>query len=167
MQKSGLSKVVVAMLAAGGMGAAMAQSSLTIYGVIDAAYDNVHKAAGTNILGQAVSKSSVSRVSPSISAQNALGFKGVEDIGGGFKGSFVLEGQYSTDTGALSGQDSRMWGRQAYVGLTTPAGEVRIGRQYAPIFYVFAVSSVESIGAADLMASGLIVNNLQIRQTAH
>ena len=164
MQKTVLTKAVAVALATLGAGAAFAQSSMTIYGNIDGAVDSVHKNAGMNILGSAAAATTVTRVSPSISSQNALGFKGVEDIGGGYKGSFVLEGQFSTDTGAQSGQDSRMWGRQAYVGLTTPVGEVRVGRQYAPIFYNFASSTVEAIGAADLMASGLVVNNLQIRQ---
>jgi predicted porin len=118
--------------------------------------------AGFN--GAYANKSTITRVTPSISSQNAIGFKGTEDIGGGYKGGFVLEGQFSTDTGAQSGQDSRMWGRQAFVSLTTPVGEVRLGRQYAPMFYSFALTSVESIGAADIMASGLVVNNLQVRQ---
>lgn len=164
MQKTVLTKAVAVALATLGAGAAFAQSSLTIYGNIDAALDSVHKAAGVSITGAAAASSTVTRVSPSISSQNALGFKGTEDIGGGYKASFILEGQFNTDTGAQGGQDTRMWGRQAYVGLTTPVGEVRIGRQYAPIFYAFATSTVEAIGAADLMASGLVVNNLQVRQ---
>lgn len=164
MHKTVLTKAVAVALATFSAGAAFAQSSLTIYGNIDAALDNVHKGRGIDIRGNAVAPTTVTRVSPSISSQNALGFKGVEDIGGGYKASFILEGQFNTDTGAQGGQDSRMWGRQAFVGLTTPGGEVRIGRQYAPIFYAFATSSVESIGAADLMASGLVVNNLQVRQ---
>jgi predicted porin len=118
--------------------------------------------AGFN--GAYANKSTITRVSPSISSQNALGFKGTEDMGNGYKAGFVLEGQFSTDTGAQSGQDNRMWGRQAFVSLTTPVGEVRLGRQYAPMFYSFALTSVESIGAADIMASGLVVNNLQVRQ---
>lgn len=145
-------------------GVAQAQSSVTLYGLIDVALDNVHKEAGMKINGAPEAGSTVTRVAPSISAQSMIGFKGVEDLGQGYKASFVLEGQFSADTGAQNGQDSRMWGRQAYVGLTTPVGEVRLGRQYAPIFYAFATSSVEAIGASDLMASGLIVNNLQVRQ---
>lgn len=164
MQKKNILSNMIALGLALGASAAYAQSSVSIYGVIDAAVDNVHKGAGKNFLGSASAGTTVTRVSPSISAQSALGFKGTEDIGGGYKGSFVLEGQFSADTGAQNGQDSRMWGRQAYVGLTTPGGEVRLGRQYAPIFYAFATSTVEAIGAADFMASGLVVNNLQVRQ---
>lgn len=163
MQKNVLSSLIAAGLALSA-GAAVAQSSVTLYGLVDVSLDNVHKEAGRSISGAAASAATLNRVSPSISAQSMIGFKGTEDIGGGYKGSFVLEGQFSADTGAQNGQDSRMWGRQAYVGLTTPVGEFRAGRQYASIFYAFASTTVEAIGAADLMASGLIVNNLQVRQ---
>jgi len=163
MQKNVLSSLIAAGLALTA-GAAVAQSSVTLYGLVDVSLDNVHKEAGRSISGATSPSTTLTRVSPSISAQSMIGFKGTEDIGGGYKGSFVLEGQFSADTGAQNGQDSRMWGRQAYVGLTTPVGEFRAGRQYASIFYAFASTTVEAIGAADLMASGLIVNNLQVRQ---
>jgi predicted porin len=200
MQKTVLTKAVAVALAALGASAAIAQSSVTLYGNLDVAVDNVHKGQG-NISGTAFQtlpaviragiiaaggstttadatqaalvkgynagfqdRSSVTRLTSSISSVNALGVKGVEDIGGGYKGNFVLEGQFQVDTGAQSGQDSRMWGRQAYVGLTTPVGEVRLGRQYAPMFFAFAYDTVEALGGADIMGSGLIVNNLQVRQ---
>ena len=83
--------------------------------------------------------SSLTRITPSIASQNALGIQGSEDLGGGYKTAIVLEGQFNTDSGAQGGQDSRMWGRQAYIGLTTPVGEVRVGRQYAPMFYTYAM----------------------------
>lgn len=170
MQKTVLTKAVAVALATLGAGAAFAQSSLTIYGNLDVAVDNVHKgqgdASGTILAATAsvTAPSTVTRLTSSISSVNALGFKGTEDIGGGYKGGFVLEGQFQLDTGAQSGQDGRMWGRQAFVSLTTPYGEVRLGRQYAPMFYSFATATVEALGGADIMGSGLIVNNLQVRQ---
>lgn len=174
MQKTVLTKAVAVALATLGVGAAFAQSSLTIYGNLDVAVDNVHKgqgdASGTLFAASPATNaavtapSTVTRLTSSISSVNALGFKGTEDIGGGYKGGFVLEGQFQLDTGAQSGQDSRMWGRQAFVSLTTPYGEVRLGRQYAPMFYAFATATVEALGGADIMGSGLIVNNLQVRQ---
>lgn len=179
MQKTVLTKAVAVALAALGASAAFAQSSVTLYGNLDVAVDNVHKGQG-NIAGSTlfntlatnsaafnngfVAKSTVTRVTSSISSVNALGVKGVEDIGGGYKGNFVLEGQFQLDTGAQSGQDNRMWGRQAYVGLTTPVGEVRLGRQYAPMFFSFATTTFEALGGSDILGSGLIVNNLQVRQ---
>jgi len=170
MQHSTLYKAAILALASLGAGAAMAQSSVTMYGNIDAALDSSSKGAG-NVTGTAIpatsslaAQSHLVRVTSSVSSVNAFGVKGSEDIGGGYKANFVLEGQFQIDTGAQSGQDSRMWGRQAYLGLTTPVGEIRLGRQYAPMFYSFATTTVEALGGADLQGFGLIVNNLQIRQ---
>lgn len=194
MRKNVLPRAIALMMVSLAAGSLHAQSSVTLYGNIDGALDNVHKGQGDisgtlfQVLPQSLinsgnstlqqqgaaiaafyngayaNRATLTRVSPSIISQNALGIKGSEDLGGGYKTGFVLEGQFATDTGAQNGQDSRMWGRQAYVGLTTPGGEVRVGRQYAPIFYSFAFTTVEAIGASDIMASGLVVNNLQVRQ---
>lgn len=169
MQKPTLIKAVALAVAALGAGAASAQSSLTIYGNLDVAYTNVNKKQGDvsgTVLPAAsfAAKSTVSGITSSVSSVNALGFRGTEDLGGGYKGNFVLEGQMQLDTGAQSGQDGRMWGRQAFLGLTTPYGEVRLGRQYAPMFYTFAGTTVEALGGADLQGVGLVLNNLQVRQ---
>lgn len=126
-------------------------------------YAEAYQVVAGKLRAAYASRSSMTRVTTSIASQNALGIKGIEDLGSGYKAGFVLEGQFNSDTGAQGGQDNRMWGRQAYVGLTTPAGEVRLGRQYAPMFYTYAVSTVESLGASDLMGFGMVVNSLQNR----
>jgi predicted porin len=167
MQKNVLTKAIAVALATLGSTAAMAQSSLTLYGNADVALDNVHATAGVRLAPASAAtqgvKSTVTRVSPSGSSQTSFGFKGVEDLGGGMSASFVLEGQLGYDTGALS-QDGRIFGRQSYVGLTTPFGEVRVGRQYAPIFYSTAFVTGERFGATDLFIEGGSSNNLQVRQ---
>jgi predicted porin len=167
MQKNTSSKALLAALMAIGAGSAVAQSTLTIYGNADVSVDNVHKTAGVRLAPAAAStqgvSSTVSRVSPSATSQSAFGFKGTEDMGGGLKATFVLEGQLSHDTGALS-QDGRLFGRQSYVGLTTPVGEIRLGRQYSPIFYSTAFVTGERFGATDLFTEGGATNNLQVRQ---
>lgn len=166
MQKSVLTTAVTLALASLAAGTAFAQSSLTIYGNADVSLDNVHKTAGVRLLPGVASTqgtdSTVTRVSPSATSQTSFGFRGVEDLGGGLKASFVLEGQLSHDTGGLS-QDGRIFGRQSYVGLTTPFGEVRLGRQYAPIFYSTAFITGERFGATDLFIEGGATNNLQVR----
>lgn len=167
MQKTVLTQAVAVALATFGVGAAFAQSSLTLYGNADVSVDHVKKTEGVRLVplnpaSQGV-KSSVTRVSPSATSQTSYGIRGTEDIGGGFKASFVLEGQLSHDTGALS-QDGRFFGRQSYVGLTTPVGEVRLGRQYAPIFYSTAFVTGERFGATDLFIEGGATNNLMVRQ---
>lgn len=171
MQKTALNIAAALALATFGAGTAFAQSSLTLYGNADVSVDHVKKTAGVPLataLGGAVAvgqgkKESVTRVSPSGTSQTSFGLKGEENLGDGYKASFVLEGQLSHDTGALS-QDGRIFGRQSYVGLTTPFGEVRLGRQYAPIFYSTAFVTGERFGATDLFIEGGATNNLMVRQ---
>lgn len=145
---------------------AHAQSSVTLYGNIDVGFDHVNKGAG-NLTGlthySAQPSASLTRVSPSLSSQSMFGLKASEDLGGGYTGRIALEGSLSGDTGAL-GQDGRIFGRQSYVALGTPYGEVRAGRQGAPMLTSFYLSTTELIGSTDMMASGLVVNNLQIYQ---
>jgi predicted porin len=179
MQMTVLTQAVAVALATFGMGAAFAQSSLTLYGNADVSVDHVSRSAGGSLLtgttvipqlgnrsaaaATAGTKASLTRVSPSATSQTSYGLKGTEDMGGGYKASFVLEGQLSHDTGALA-QDGRFFGRQSYVGLTTPFGEVRLGRQYAPIFYSTAFITGERFGATDLFIEGGASNNLMVRQ---
>lgn len=63
-----------------------------------------------------------------------LGFRGSEDLGGGLKAVFTLEGGINADTGT-SGQGSRMWGRQAFVGLAGDWGQLTAGRLYTMRYY--------------------------------
>lgn len=165
MQKRVLSSAIALALTALASGTALAQSSVTIYGNIDVSFDRVKRTAG-DVINPALSslnvKQSYSRVGPDLSSQSALGFKGVEDLGNGYKGNFVLEGQMGVDNGALL-RDGRLFGRQAYVGLTTPFGEFRAGRQYAPIFFSSALVTTERFGGTDQFVEGGLSNSLNIR----
>jgi predicted porin len=106
MQKTALTKALALALVALGTGAAYAQSSVTIYGNLDVALDNVHKGQG-DVSGTIYSTSTslsapstLTRVTSSVSSVNAIGVRGTEDMGGGYKANFVLEGQMQLDTGA-------------------------------------------------------------------
>ncbi|OGA85148.1 MAG: hypothetical protein A2711_08735 [Burkholderiales bacterium RIFCSPHIGHO2_01_FULL_63_240] len=170
MQKRVLSSAIALALTALASGTALAQSSVTIYGNIDVSVDRVKKEAGKNdfsALGVQANtaingRQSLTRVGPDMSSQSALGFRGVEDLGGGYKGNFVLEGQMGIDNGTLL-RDGRLFGRQAYAGLTTPFGEIRLGRQYAPIFFSSAVITTERFGGTDQFVESGLTNALNIR----
>lgn len=168
MQKTALNIAAALALATFGAGTAFAQSSLTLYGNADISVDHVKGTEGVRLApalastSQLFNKGSVTRVSPSGSSQTSFGLKGEENLGDGYKASFVLEGQLGHDTGAL-GQGGRIFGRQSYVGLTTPFGEVRLGRQYAPIFWSTAFVTTERFGATDLFIEGGTTNNLMVR----
>lgn len=170
MQKTALNTAAALALATFAAGSAFAQSSVTLYGHADVSLENVKVTKGVALVPALAAATtglstpgSVTRVSQSGSSQTSFGLKGEENLGDGFKASFVLEGQLGHDTGAL-GQDGRIFGRQSYVGLTTPFGEVRLGRQYAPIFYSSAAVTGERFGATDLFTEGGASNNLMVRQ---
>jgi predicted porin len=111
MKKTVLALATLAALS----GTAFAQSSVTIYGVLDASVDNVK---GTD---------SVTRVSSDNFNSSRIGFRGVEDLGAGLKAKFTLEAPVTVDTGAAG--TGTFWSRSAWVGLEGGFGELRIGRQ--------------------------------------
>jgi predicted porin len=63
-----------------------------------------------------------------------IGFRGTEDLGGGLKAVFTLESGFGPNTGAL-GQGGRLFGRQAFVGLSDSWGTISFGRQYTMLFW--------------------------------
>jgi len=117
-----MKKTVLALAAIAASSAAFAQSSVTLYGVVDMSVESVK--------GNTAGKSTTfNRVSSDNLATSRIGFKGVEDLGGGLKAKFQLESGLKTDTGAF-GDSARAFNRAAWVGLASAeAGELRIGRQ--------------------------------------
>ncbi|WP_269509875.1 porin [Burkholderia sp. IMCC1007] len=108
-------------------GAACAQTSVTLYGTIDTSLTYVRRADGGKNLW-ALGNSSAGNLSGS-----RWGLKGSEDLGGGLAAIFQLENGFNPSTGAL-GQGNRIFGRQAYVGLTSNQfGSITLGRQYDPL----------------------------------
>ncbi len=106
--------------------AALAQSSVTIYGVIDAAY-RVESTVAAGTTG-----GSIKSLAPGGMSQSRLGINVNEDMGDGWRALVNLEHRLMSDTGAAS-SSSDFW-RQAWVGLTTPVGRVTLGRQYNVLF---------------------------------
>lgn len=101
---------------------AMAQSSVTVYGIADAGLLVERGAAGQT-----------SKIGSGIASGSRLGIKGKEDLGGGMSLAFGLENGNNLDTGTAA-QGGVLFGRQAYLCLTTPAGAFSIGRQYSPFY---------------------------------
>lgn len=113
-----------ALAAAYGAGA-QAQSSVTLYGVLDTGieYANHQPNGGHATL----------RLSGGNIAGTRWGLRGVEDLGGGQKAVFVLESGYDSDTGK-SAQGGRLFGRMAYVGMQGNWGSLLLGRQQTQLF---------------------------------
>jgi len=111
----------------GAAGAAHAQSSVTLYGVLD---DSIQYINNVNVAGK--NKSLTGLASGNLQGPR-WGLKGTEDLGGGLKAIFQLENGFDPNSGQLN-QDGREFGRQAYVGLQSDQfGTVTLGRQYDPV----------------------------------
>ncbi|MDR5836013.1 porin [Caballeronia sp. LZ034LL] len=99
-----------------------AQSSVTLYGLVDAGIAYTNNQRGAHNFQATSGKLNGSR----------WGLKGVEDLGGGYKALFTLESGFRVNDGAL-GQGGREFGRQAFVGVAkTGVGTLTLGRQYDP-----------------------------------
>jgi len=99
---------------------AMAQSTVTLYGLID---------EGINYTSNIGGSKQVALQSGTVQGSR-WGIKGAEDLGGGLKAAFLLENGFNVNNGKL-GQGGLMFGRQAWVGIASDRfGTVRLGRQY-------------------------------------
>jgi predicted porin len=149
------------------LAAGQTTGSTMLYGNLDIALDRVSKGAG-NVAGTVFAASpapkiSSRRMSTSISSQSHFGIRGTEDLGGGYAGRFALESALVPDNGTFA-SDGRFFGRQAWVGLTTPVGELRLGRQAAPMLQAYYLNTLERLGSTNIFASGAALNNLQAYQ---
>jgi len=114
------------LLALAACGAAQAQSTVTLYGLVD--LNLTRTTAGSKAGG-------ASQIDMNDGTVNGLngsrwGIRVAEDLGSGLKAGVVLEGGLLADTGA-AGQGGRSFGRQAFLSLNSAsAGELRLGRQY-------------------------------------
>lgn len=132
--------VTLAALAATGV---FAQSTLTIYGAVDASYNYAHADLATG-------DRSKTFMSDSNLGSSMLGFTGSEDLGGGLRANFKLEAGVGNDSGAgkgtntnnqasgaasaLAGAQGMVFARRSYVGLSGGFGELQFGRQYVNTF---------------------------------
>ncbi|OWW18926.1 hypothetical protein AYR66_04930 [Noviherbaspirillum denitrificans] len=152
---------------------AFAQTSLSIYGIVDAGVQASRFGNGTQY-----------NLASGMADGSRLGFKGTEDLGGGFKAMFTLESRFEVDTGELRngylgknpdfglvrgvplpaasslalatalGQNGAvvnasgaLFDRTAMVGLVTPGGAILLGRQYTPAYEVGAMADTFETGS--------------------
>jgi predicted porin len=115
-----MKKSLLALAALGAFaGVAHAQSSVTLYGIIDEGFNYTSNSGGHTLYN----------LSSGVLQGSRFGLRGTEDLGGGLKAIFVLENGFDVNNGKL-GQGGLMFGRQAYVGLSSQFGTVTMGRQY-------------------------------------
>lgn len=112
-----MKKTLLSIAALAATSGAFAQSSVTLYGILDASVEHVSGYPGR-----------VARVASDNLLSSRLGFKGSEDLGGGLRANFVLETNVKPDTGANGGGTARFFDRAAWAGLQGGFGELRLGR---------------------------------------
>jgi predicted porin len=131
MKKSLLALAVLGAFA----GVAQAQSNVTLYGSIDAGLRRVDKVAipsgGTGAQLRMSSNGTYS--------SNRLGFKGVEDLGGGLNAHFTLESGFNSGNGTFDNTSNMLFNRAANVGIGGAWGSVDLGRQYTVAYKTVAV----------------------------
>ena len=138
-----MKKSLIALAVLAAAGAASAQSSVTLFGVVDATL-----AFGK---GNGVGSSNKTQLTNSGYNSSRLGFRGTEDLGGGMSASFWLEAGMANDNGegaptntnnqasgtgaAVAGRQGLTFNRRSTVSLGGGWGEVRLGRDYTPQFW--------------------------------
>ncbi len=132
--------LLAAALLAGFAGAASAQSSVTLYGVLDGGlrYQQVSRnnLDGVNNIGLAYGQQS----------GNRWGMKGVESLGNGNNAIFMIESGFDLGNGT-SQQGGRLFGRQSWMGLENKSwGQVRLGRMLS-LTTDYLVNAVDPFGA--------------------
>jgi predicted porin len=142
-----MKKAAALALMAGASVVAHAQSSssnVTLFGIIDAGV-RYTKNGDSNVKSLSSNGLNTSR----------LGFRGIEDLGGGLKAGFWIETGFKPDTGEQ--QDStRLFNRRATVSLIGNFGEVRLGRDYSPTYTGYAdfdAFGTNGVAAADKFPS--------------
>ena len=155
-----MKKSLIALAVLAASGAAMAQSSVTLFGIVDATY-----AYGS---GSVANKSQLTNSGYNSSR---LGFRGVEDLGGGMSASFWLEAGVNNDNGSggttstnnqgasgVTGGGGLTFNRRSTVSLNGGFGEVRLGRDYTPQFWnltVFDPFGTNGVGTTQTLNSSL------------
>ena len=124
LEKISMKKTLIALAALTSIaGVAHAQSSVTLYGLADAnvgSYSDTTRTAGVS------TKTTNTKIDSGGMNTSRFGMRGVEDLGGGLKAVFALEGGINVDTGATN--SGSLFGRQAFVGVDGGFGTVTLGR---------------------------------------
>lgn len=112
----------IVLLGLSAMSAAFGQAAPTVYGVIDTGIQRTDPKAG-----RSSKTATTTGINGGIRGGSRFGFRGTEDLGGGLKAIYTIENGFAPDTG-MALQGSRLFGRQAFLGLSSRAGTLVAGR---------------------------------------
>jgi predicted porin len=166
-----MKKSLIALAVLAAAGAASAQSSVTLFGVVDA----------TLAIGSG-SVADRTRLTNSGYNSSRLGFRGTEDLGGGMSASFWLEAGMNNDDGTgaatnvnnqaapaalAAGTQGLTFNRRSTVSLAGGWGELRLGRDYTPQFWnlsVFDPFGTNGVGTTQTLNS-IITGSTAVRSS--
>jgi predicted porin len=112
--------------------AVKAQTNITLYGNVDQYIGYIRSNGGASVTG----------LNDGAILRSRFGFRGVEEFGGGYQAKFNLETGFNADSGTIADpaasptNPGRLFDRQAWIGINTPVGEFRAGRQNTEIFFI-------------------------------
>ena len=148
-----MKKTLIALAVLAASGAAMAQSTVTLYGIVD-----VVGRYSTTDLGKGAGSLAKSEIVSGGINTSRWGLKGSEDLGGGLKANFKLEEGFALDTGAGQTKDfasaPQAFARESWVGFSGAFGEVKLGKTWTPFDDV--------IGASDGMFNAVGMSPMRV-----
>ncbi len=150
-----MKKSLIAIAALAAVGAASAQSSVTLYGLADV-YVGQAKTSTTDDDGVKTVTKSTGFNSGGLQGSR-VGVKGVEDLGNGLKAVFNYEMGFNAIDGALTenGSSGVGFGRRAVVGVQGGFGSVLLGRDYTPLFNLLGASSVDGLSSFETVGADI------------
>ncbi len=169
-----MKKYLVALAALAFVGVASDQSYVTLFGVVDAAYEHL---SGSALPG------SVNRMVQGGNSSSRLGFRGTEDLGGGLNAGFWLEAGLNNNSGAgaatntnnqatggalagIGGSQGLTFNRRSTVSLAGNFGEIRLGRDYTPSFWnktYFDPFGTVGVGAETNLSLAVLTTSTGVR----
>lgn len=145
MKKSLLALAAIATVS----GSAFAQSSVTIYGRVDQSLAQQADAPKNREVRNG--------------SGNRLGFRGVEDLGGGLKAFFQIEHRFNADDGTTA---TTFWDGKSFVGVRTTAGDFYLGREDNPSYALVQLPG-DPFGTDTVAANTTIINGGGIATTRY
>ncbi len=134
------------------LSAQAAEPNVTVFGVIDMGLftQNTSSNPALGYLPNKTNNGKVTALKDGGIGQSFWGVRGSEDLGGGLKANFNLQGNFQSDTGTFGGPNSSgttsLFNQQANIGLSGDFGAFQMGRVISPMY--FAMQSTDVRGAA-------------------
>ena len=152
-----MKKSLIAIAALAAVGAASAQSSVTLYGLADVYFGQSKTTEVVPVDGMNKTVVKNTGFNSGGLQGSRIGVKGVEDLGNGLKAVFNYEMGFDAIDGHLTenGSSGVGFGRRAVVGVQGGFGSVLLGRDYTPLFNLLAASSVDGLSSFETVSGAI------------